>query len=141
MTMLGVALGDAEPADMRLRKAGETEATPCLTGDHANSAVGISRCRRGRGDRRIGGCTDLGRSGRVAGSLRVRYSTCGVVAPFKAQNMSNNARVVDGGEIGTAQWLQALAARVTPEVRMNPVLLKPENDLRSQVVVFERFRS
>ena len=57
------------------------------------------------------------------------------VAPFKAQNMSNNARVVDGGEIGTAQWLQALAARVTPDVRMNPVLLKPESELRSQVVL------
>ena len=46
-------------------RAGETEAPPCLTGDHANSAVGISTCRRGRGDRPIGGCTDLGRSGRV----------------------------------------------------------------------------
>ncbi|MFL5964754.1 MAG: cobyric acid synthase [Gaiellaceae bacterium] len=57
------------------------------------------------------------------------------VAPFKAQNMSNNARVVDGGEIGTAQYLQALAAGVKPDVRMNPVLVKPEGDMRSQVVI------
>lgn len=60
------------------------------------------------------------------------------VVPFKAQNMSNNARVVDGGEIGTAQYLQALAAGVGPEVRMNPVLVKPEGDDRSQVVVLGR---
>jgi adenosylcobyric acid synthase len=57
------------------------------------------------------------------------------VAPFKAQNMSNNARVVAGGEMGSAQYFQALAARCVPDVRMNPVLLKPEADTRSQVIL------
>src|SRR5881396_3052184 len=57
------------------------------------------------------------------------------VAPFKGQNMSNNARVVAGGEIGVAQYLQALAAGIEPDVRMNPVLVKPEGENRSQVVI------
>ncbi len=63
------------------------------------------------------------------------------VVPFKAQNMSNNARVVpcslDGspGEIGSAQYFQALAARVLPHTDINPVLLKPERDTASQVVL------
>jgi adenosylcobyric acid synthase len=65
------------------------------------------------------------------------------VKPFKAQNMSNNARVVAGldglgAEIGAAQYFQALAAGVEPHVDMNPVLLKPERDTASQVVVHGR---
>ncbi|MGH8776405.1 MAG: cobyric acid synthase [Jiangellaceae bacterium] len=61
------------------------------------------------------------------------------VAPFKAQNMSNNSMVTaDGAEIGRAQWVQAVAARAEPEAAMNPVLLKPGSDLRSHVVVMGR---
>ncbi|MFZ3119493.1 MAG: cobyric acid synthase, partial [Variovorax sp.] len=98
----------------------------------------------------------------VATALCRWYARQGLrVAPFKAQNMSNNARVVAptlvasrpalppgeadfpwggpaenrGGEIGSAQYFQALAARAVPEVRMNPLLLKPERDTHSQVVL------
>src|SRR5512133_2663138 len=67
------------------------------------------------------------------------------VAPFKSQNMSNNARVVasdkGSGEIGSAKYFQALAARTVPEVRMNPLLLKPEADTHSQVVLMGQVSS
>jgi adenosylcobyric acid synthase len=75
----------------------------------------------------VQGCTSsAGKSFLVAALARI-YSRRGLrVAPFKGQNMSNNARVVDGGEIGVAQWLQAHAAGVIPDTRMNPLLIKPE---------------
>jgi adenosylcobyric acid synthase len=88
------------------------------------------------------GCTSNAGKSLFVTALARWFQRRGVdVVPFKAQNMSNNARVVAGGEIGVAQWLQARAARVAPTVDMNPVLLKPEGDTRSQVVVGGRARA
>lgn len=80
--------------------------------------------------------SDVGKSLVVAGLARA-FTRRGLrVRPFKPQNMSNNAAVTaDGGEIGRAQALQARAARVPPSVHMNPVLLKPQSEIGSQVVV------
>src|SRR5882762_235 len=77
----------------------------------------------------------------LATALARWYSRQGLkVAPFKAQNMSNNARVVADGEMGSAQYFQALAARCIPHVRMNPVLLKPEADTQAQVILLGQRR-
>ncbi len=87
--------------------------------------------------------SDAGKSVLVTGLCRAAARRGIRVAPYKAQNMSNNSMVVRGpggepGEIGRAQWVQALAARIEPEVAMNPVLLKPGSDRRSHVVLMGR---
>jgi adenosylcobyric acid synthase len=90
----------------------------------------------------LGASSGAGKSW-IATALCRYYANRGwKVAPFKAQNMSNNARVVAAGErggefreIGAAQYFQALAARAVPDARMNPLLLKPETDTHSQAVL------
>src|SRR5436305_4250310 len=80
--------------------------------------------------------SDVGKSLIVAGLARAFTRRGLMVRPFKPQNMSNNAAVTaDGGEIGRAQALQARAAGVPLSVHMNPVLLKPQSEIGSQVVV------
>ena len=85
----------------------------------------------------IQGCgSNVGKSMLVAGLCRVAMRRGLSVAPFKPQNMSNNAAVTaDGGEIGRAQALQALACGLEPVTDMNPVLLKPESEVGAQVIV------
>ena len=80
--------------------------------------------------------SNVGKSMLVAGLCRTAHLRGLSVAPFKPQNMSNNAAVTaDGGEIGRAQALQAIASGRELSVHMNPVLLKPESDRGSQVIV------
>ena len=100
----------------------------CVVGTTVNGAILVA-----------GTTSDAGKSVVTAGICRWLARQGVSVAPFKAQNMSNNSMVTaDGAEIGRAQVMQAAAARVTPEAAMNPVLLKPGGDNSSQVVVLGR---
>lgn len=83
-----------------------------------------------------GTTSDAGKSVLATGICRWLSRNGVDVAPYKAQNMSNNSMVTaDGAEIGRAQWIQAIAAGAEPEAAMNPVLLKPGSDRRSHVVL------
>jgi adenosylcobyric acid synthase len=85
--------------------------------------------------------SDVGKSVLVAGLCRALVRRGYRVRPFKPQNMSNNAAVTsDGGEIGRAQALQAIACGVAPHTDMNPVLLKPQADRTSQLIVHGQVR-
>ena len=110
---------------------GTSRGGPAGTSDDACSGE-----HRARGLLIAGTSSDAGKSLIVAGICRVLARRGISVAPFKAQNMSNNSMVCgDGAEIGRAQYLQAQAAGVPAESAMNPVLLKPGTDRRSFIVV------
>src|SRR5208282_1235303 len=113
--------------------------------DGCGRCYGSGGCGGGRGDRSAkmngallvaGTTSDAGKSVLVAGLCRWLVRQGVKMAPFKAQNMSLNSFVTaDGAEIGRAQVMQAAAAGIEPTADMNPVLLKPGSDRRSQVVV------
>ncbi|MBU0910400.1 MAG: cobyric acid synthase CobQ, partial [Proteobacteria bacterium] len=86
-----------------------------------------------------GTCSNAGKSILTAALCRILLQDGVSVAPFKSQNMSLNSFVTrNGEEMGRAQAVQAQAARLDPDVRMNPVLIKPNSDTGSQIIVMGR---
>jgi adenosylcobyric acid synthase len=101
--------------------------------------TGALRARRTPAVMFLGTASNAGKSVLAAAMCRILLQDGYAVAPFKAQNMSLNSHVTtDGGEMGRAQVVQAQACRLAPDVRMNPVLLKPTSDRGSQVIVMGR---
>jgi len=110
---------------------GDNEATYKDGGPEASKPV----IRKARSLMIQGTASNAGKSILTAGLCRILYQDGYRVAPFKAQNMSNNSAVtLEGKEIGRAQALQARACNINPDVRMNPVLLKPSSEKGSQVI-------
>ena len=107
-----------------------------LTSFFAGEAPRNSTPQKARSIMFQGTCSDAGKSIITAALCRILYQDGVRVAPFKAQNMSLNSFVtLQGDEMGRAQVVQAQAARLDPDYRMNPILLKPNSDTGSQIIV------
>jgi cobyric acid synthase CobQ len=141
---LGVALRScadfADLGEQWLRISVRDEAGNGQIFDALSRVMGEIPTRKSARPRRaimLQGCSsDAGKSILTTALCRCLREDGYRVAPFKAQNMSNNSGVArDGGEMGRAQVLQALACGVEPDTRMNPILLKPTSDLGAQVIV------
>lgn len=139
----GAGIGGLGPAWLRIAVRRPEENERCL---HAlrqvlGGAPDLRRPRRTPALMLQGCSSDAGKSLLTAGICRIMLQDGFDVAPFKAQNMANNAGVTrDGLEIGRAQMLQAQACRLEPDVRMNPVLLKPTGERGCQVVLMGQAR-
>src|SRR5262249_49127427 len=137
----GHSTGDAP---VRSGRAGRARAVRRARTEPGAGAVAVAQMSgagpTGGGLLVAGTHSDAGKSVITAGVCRWLHRRGVRVAPFKAQNMSNNSAIaIDasgrGGEIGRAQALQAAACGLAPDVRFNPVLLKPGSDLTSQVIL------
>lgn len=142
--MREVLEGEADGGAAALRASGREHpsgraARGCTAGNTVRRRADAHAARRSGKTPAImfqGTCSNAGKSVLTAAFCRIMLQDGYRVAPFKAQNMSLNSFVTaDGGEMGRAQVTQAQACRLEPDVRMNPVLLKPNTDTGSQVVL------